>query len=82
MGFIVGYYRQSMCNGRGRDQDVGIADQLTSSVKIGIYRGCLHNYGIGDRQHSASGTQQIECGKLFCRPFGEQTTQHFIACND
>jgi len=49
MGFIVGYYCQSMRYSGGRDQDVGIADQFTSSVKISIYCGCLHNYGICKR---------------------------------
>ena len=72
MGFIITYYSQSIRNSCGRDQDVGIVDQFTSSVKISIYCGCLHNYRIGERQYSARGTQSIKCGKLFCCPLASR----------
>jgi hypothetical protein len=48
MGFVVGYYSQSMRNSCGCDQDVGIADHFTTSMQVSIYCGCLYNYWIGE----------------------------------
>gem|GEM_PF-5106752 len=82
MSYIIGYNSQPMSHRRGRNQDVGITDQFTSQVKIGIHCGSLHNHRFGERQYSARSTQLIKCLELFCCPSDKQTTQDFVSSDN
>lgn len=53
MGNVLGNKGQVVNQGRGSHQDVGVADEVTLPMKIGIDIGCPDNNVIGHLQQVA-----------------------------
>ena len=82
MSLIVGC-QVAFLNDSGRgDQDVGIADQRTPPVEVGIGLRCLHDGGLGEGKYSIGGAETVERRLLPGCSFGFETTQYLVTCDD
>lgn len=79
MSLVVGDQVVPFGNGCRGDQDVRIADQLSSPVKISVNLRCLHNDGVGEGQDVVGGAETVERRLLPGRVFGFETTQDLVA---
>jgi hypothetical protein len=64
------------------NQNVGIADQLTSLVEVGIDFRRLHDDGVGEGQDGIRGTKTVKRRLLLRRTPGFETTQNLVARDD
>lgn len=82
MPLVVGHQTISFDDGGRGDEDVGVADQLSSPVQVGIDFRRLHHYSVGEGQDSTGGAETVERRPLPGCTFGFEAAQDLVARDD